>query len=111
MARMNTFIHFGFLILGWTPEAESLGEKINIVFHDLSFLSVCFLFVCFASFLYRIIEMPYAYQCCAFGVCENVYKISTPWNKGDNSSVDELHKKDAGLLQVQGKNCCCVRKL
>ncbi|ERE88327.1 leucine-rich repeat-containing G-protein coupled receptor [Cricetulus griseus] len=48
-----------------------------------------------------IIEMPYAYQCCAFGVCENIYKISTPWNKGDNSSVDDLHKKDTGLLQVQ----------
>lgn len=50
--------------------------------------------------------MPYAYQCCAFGVCENIYKISTPWNKGDNNSVDDLHKKDTGLLQVQGKNCC-----
>ncbi|ERE88328.1 leucine-rich repeat-containing G-protein coupled receptor [Cricetulus griseus] len=49
----------------------------------------------------KIIEMPYAYQCCAFGVCENIYKISTPWNKGDNSSVDDLHKKDTGLLQVQ----------
>uniref|UniRef100_A0A8C6CVP3 Leucine rich repeat containing G protein-coupled receptor 5 n=1 Tax=Moschus moschiferus TaxID=68415 RepID=A0A8C6CVP3_MOSMO len=24
----------------------------------------------------KVIEMPYAYQCCAFGVCENVYKIS-----------------------------------
>uniref|UniRef100_A0A8C2LFT1 Leucine rich repeat containing G protein coupled receptor 5 n=1 Tax=Cricetulus griseus TaxID=10029 RepID=A0A8C2LFT1_CRIGR len=49
----------------------------------------------------KIIEMPYAYQCCAFGVCENIYKISTPWNKGDNNSVDDLHKKDTGLLQVQ----------
>ncbi|XP_036025302.1 leucine-rich repeat-containing G-protein coupled receptor 5 [Onychomys torridus] len=49
----------------------------------------------------KIIEMPYAYQCCAFGVCENVYKISNPWNKGGNSSVDDLHKKDAGLFQVQ----------
>ncbi|XP_055482156.1 leucine-rich repeat-containing G-protein coupled receptor 5 isoform X3 [Psammomys obesus] len=49
----------------------------------------------------KIIEMPYAYQCCAFGVCENVYKISNQWSKGDNSSVDDLHKKDAGLFQVQ----------
>ncbi|XP_020034571.1 leucine-rich repeat-containing G-protein coupled receptor 5 isoform X2 [Castor canadensis] len=49
----------------------------------------------------KIIEMPYAYQCCAFGVCENVYKISNQWNKDDNSSVDDLHKKDAGMFQVQ----------
>lgn len=45
--------------------------------------------------------MPYAYQCCAFGVCENAYKISNQWNKGDNSSMDDLHKKDAGMFQVQ----------
>ena len=47
--------------------------------------------------------MPYAYQCCAFGVCENVYKISNQWNKGNNSSSEDVHKKDAGIFQVQGK--------
>uniref|UniRef100_A0A8C5XL25 Leucine rich repeat containing G protein-coupled receptor 5 n=1 Tax=Microcebus murinus TaxID=30608 RepID=A0A8C5XL25_MICMU len=49
----------------------------------------------------KVIEMPYAYQCCAFGVCENVYKISNQWNKGDNSSMDDLYKKDTGMFQVQ----------
>lgn len=49
--------------------------------------------------------MPYAYQCCTFGVCENVYKTSNQWDKGDNSSTDDLHKKDAGMFQVQGKTC------
>ncbi|XP_045869406.1 leucine-rich repeat-containing G-protein coupled receptor 5 isoform X1 [Meles meles] len=49
----------------------------------------------------KVIEMPYAYQCCAFGVCENVYKISNQWNKEDNSTTDDLHKKDAGMFQVQ----------
>uniref|UniRef100_A0A8C2V574 Leucine rich repeat containing G protein-coupled receptor 5 n=1 Tax=Chinchilla lanigera TaxID=34839 RepID=A0A8C2V574_CHILA len=49
----------------------------------------------------KVIEMPYAYQCCAFGVCENIYKISNQWNKGDNSSVDYFHKKDTGMFQVQ----------
>lgn len=47
--------------------------------------------------------MPYAYQCCAFGVCENVYKTPNQRDKGDNSSTDDLHKKDAGMFQVQGK--------
>ncbi|XP_036773525.2 leucine-rich repeat-containing G-protein coupled receptor 5 isoform X2 [Manis pentadactyla] len=49
----------------------------------------------------KVIEMPYAYQCCTFGVCENVYKTSNQWDKGDNSSTDDLHKKDAGMFQVQ----------
>nr|XP_045728912.2 leucine-rich repeat-containing G-protein coupled receptor 5 isoform X1 [Mirounga angustirostris] len=49
----------------------------------------------------KVIEMPYAYQCCAFGVCENVYKISNQWNKEDNRSTDDLYKKDAGMSQVQ----------
>nr|XP_017524374.1 leucine-rich repeat-containing G-protein coupled receptor 5 isoform X2 [Manis javanica] len=49
----------------------------------------------------KVIEMPYAYQCCAFGVCENVYKTPNQRDKGDNSSTDDLHKKDAGMFQVQ----------
>ncbi|XP_001495480.4 leucine-rich repeat-containing G-protein coupled receptor 5 isoform X2 [Equus caballus] len=49
----------------------------------------------------KVIEMPYAYQCCAFGVCESVYKISSQRNEGDNSSTGDLHRKDEGMLQVQ----------
>ncbi|XP_075602873.1 leucine-rich repeat-containing G-protein coupled receptor 5 isoform X2 [Balearica regulorum gibbericeps] len=49
----------------------------------------------------KVMEMPYAYQCCAFGVCESHYKISSQWNKDENSSIDDFHRKDAGLLQIQ----------
>ncbi|XP_056372352.1 leucine-rich repeat-containing G-protein coupled receptor 5 isoform X1 [Oenanthe melanoleuca] len=49
----------------------------------------------------KVMEMPYAYQCCAFGACENHYRISSQWNKDDNSSTDDFHRKDAGLLQIQ----------
>ncbi|NXC81622.1 LGR5 protein, partial [Cercotrichas coryphoeus] len=48
----------------------------------------------------KVMEMPYAYQCCAFGACENHYRISSQWNKDDNST-DDFHRKDAGLLQIQ----------
>ncbi|OWK56090.1 Leucine-rich repeat-containing G-protein coupled receptor 5 [Lonchura striata] len=53
------------------------------------------------EYLQRVIEMPYAYQCCAFGACESHYRISSQWNKDDNSSLDDFHRKDAGLLQIQ----------
>ncbi|XP_040451712.1 leucine-rich repeat-containing G-protein coupled receptor 5 isoform X3 [Falco naumanni] len=48
----------------------------------------------------KVMEMPYAYQCCAFGVCESHYKISSQWNKDENSSIDDFHRRDAGLLQI-----------
>ncbi|NXJ03511.1 LGR5 protein, partial [Odontophorus gujanensis] len=49
----------------------------------------------------KVMEMPYAYQCCAFGACESHYKISSQWNKDENSSTDDFHRKDIGLLQIQ----------
>uniref|UniRef100_A0A674JY43 Leucine rich repeat containing G protein-coupled receptor 5 n=1 Tax=Terrapene triunguis TaxID=2587831 RepID=A0A674JY43_9SAUR len=49
----------------------------------------------------KVIEMPYAYQCCAFGTCESHYKISNQWNKDENSSADDFHKKDSGMLHIQ----------
>ncbi|NWH81848.1 LGR5 protein, partial [Piaya cayana] len=49
----------------------------------------------------KVIEMPYAYQCCAFGASESHYKISSQWNRDENNSMDDFHRKDAGLLQIQ----------
>uniref|UniRef100_A0A8C6ZJ36 Leucine rich repeat containing G protein-coupled receptor 5 n=1 Tax=Nothoprocta perdicaria TaxID=30464 RepID=A0A8C6ZJ36_NOTPE len=49
----------------------------------------------------KVMEMPYAYQCCAFGACESHYKISSQWGKDENSSLDDFHRKDTGLLQIQ----------
>uniref|UniRef100_A0A663F1F9 Leucine rich repeat containing G protein-coupled receptor 5 n=1 Tax=Aquila chrysaetos chrysaetos TaxID=223781 RepID=A0A663F1F9_AQUCH len=49
----------------------------------------------------KVMEMPYAYQCCAFGACESHYKFSSQWSKEENSSIDDFHRKDAGLLQIQ----------
>ncbi|KAM4748557.1 leucine-rich repeat-containing G-protein coupled receptor 5 [Rhinophrynus dorsalis] len=49
----------------------------------------------------RVMEMPYAYQCCAFGVCENLLKHSSQWNKDENSSTDDFYRRDTGLLHLQ----------
>ncbi|XP_063303074.1 leucine-rich repeat-containing G-protein coupled receptor 5 [Pelobates fuscus] len=49
----------------------------------------------------RVMEMPYAYQCCAFGACENLLKHSSQWNKDDNISTDDAYQKDAGPLHLQ----------
>uniref|UniRef100_A0A8D0G7F6 Leucine rich repeat containing G protein-coupled receptor 5 n=1 Tax=Sphenodon punctatus TaxID=8508 RepID=A0A8D0G7F6_SPHPU len=49
-------------------------------------------------------KMPYAYQCCAFGACESHYKIPSQWNKDENISTEDLHKKDAGMLYIHDEH-------
>ncbi|OCT87465.1 leucine-rich repeat-containing G-protein coupled receptor 5A-like [Xenopus laevis] len=48
----------------------------------------------------RVMEMPYAYQCCAFAVCENLKHLGQ-MNKDENSSADDFYRKDIGLLHLQ----------
>ncbi|MGH0136440.1 UNVERIFIED_CONTAM: hypothetical protein FKN15_049909 [Acipenser sinensis] len=49
----------------------------------------------------RVMEMPYAFQCCAFVSCENHNKLSSPWDKDENRSTDHFVKKDSGILLSQ----------
>ncbi|XP_053249688.1 leucine-rich repeat-containing G-protein coupled receptor 6 isoform X3 [Podarcis raffonei] len=47
----------------------------------------------------RVLEVPYAYQCCAYGACSNFFKMSSQWDSEDMSPEDEDgHKRTLGLL-------------
>uniref|UniRef100_A0A8C5F0A9 Leucine rich repeat containing G protein-coupled receptor 6 n=1 Tax=Gopherus evgoodei TaxID=1825980 RepID=A0A8C5F0A9_9SAUR len=47
----------------------------------------------------RILEVPYAYQCCAYGVCSSFFKVSSQWETEDVSLEDEdAHKRSMGLF-------------
>nr|XP_034983425.1 leucine-rich repeat-containing G-protein coupled receptor 5 isoform X1 [Zootoca vivipara] len=48
----------------------------------------------------KVIEMPYAYQCCAFGACDGHYKIQNQWNRDENSSAEEFQRKDVGVFHT-----------
>ncbi|MGH0163081.1 UNVERIFIED_CONTAM: hypothetical protein FKN15_073816 [Acipenser sinensis] len=48
-----------------------------------------------------VMEMPYAFQCCAFVSCEIHNKLSNPWDKDENRSTDHFVKKDSGILLSQ----------
>uniref|UniRef100_A0A8C8SD08 Leucine rich repeat containing G protein-coupled receptor 6 n=1 Tax=Pelusios castaneus TaxID=367368 RepID=A0A8C8SD08_9SAUR len=39
----------------------------------------------------RILEVPYAYQCCAYGPCGNFFKVSSQWETDEMSLEDEVH--------------------
>ncbi|XP_062996415.1 leucine-rich repeat-containing G-protein coupled receptor 6 [Elgaria multicarinata webbii] len=53
----------------------------------------------------RVLEVPYAYQCCAYGACGNFFKVSSQWDSEDMSPEDEDgHKKTLGLLPGHADN-------
>ncbi|XP_040841720.1 leucine-rich repeat-containing G-protein coupled receptor 6 [Ochotona curzoniae] len=52
----------------------------------------------------RILEVPYAYQCCAYGVCASFFKASGQWEVQDLHLEEEAPKRPLGLLAGQAEN-------
>ncbi|XP_067387721.1 leucine-rich repeat-containing G-protein coupled receptor 6 [Emydura macquarii macquarii] len=53
----------------------------------------------------RILEVPYAYQCCAYGACSNFFKVSSQREIEDMSPEDEDgHKRAMGLFPGHADN-------
>ncbi|ERE74351.1 leucine-rich repeat-containing G-protein coupled receptor [Cricetulus griseus] len=55
----------------------------------------------------RILEVPYAYQCCAYGICASFFKTSGQWQAEDfHLEEEEAPKRPLGLLAGQAENHC-----
>uniref|UniRef100_A0A452TC32 Leucine rich repeat containing G protein-coupled receptor 6 n=1 Tax=Ursus maritimus TaxID=29073 RepID=A0A452TC32_URSMA len=53
----------------------------------------------------RILEVPYAYQCCAYGVCASFFKASGQWEAEDfHLDEEDTPKRPPGLLAGQAEN-------
>ncbi|MEJ1270095.1 hypothetical protein NN561_000915 [Cricetulus griseus] len=53
----------------------------------------------------RILEVPYAYQCCAYGICASFFKTSGQWQAEDfHLEEEEAPKRPLGLLAGQAEN-------
>ncbi|XP_048354352.1 leucine-rich repeat-containing G-protein coupled receptor 6 isoform X2 [Sphaerodactylus townsendi] len=53
----------------------------------------------------RVLEVPYAYQCCAYGACGNFFKASSQWDSEDVSPEDEDgHKRSSGQFPSHADN-------
>uniref|UniRef100_A0A3B3SLW2 Leucine rich repeat containing G protein-coupled receptor 6 n=1 Tax=Paramormyrops kingsleyae TaxID=1676925 RepID=A0A3B3SLW2_9TELE len=49
----------------------------------------------------RVIEMPYAYQCCVYGVCNGNYKAGSHWEAEKLQNQEEdLQKRNIGLFPL-----------
>ncbi|XP_051515733.1 leucine-rich repeat-containing G-protein coupled receptor 6 isoform X2 [Myxocyprinus asiaticus] len=51
----------------------------------------------------RVIEMPYAYQCCVFGAC-NSYKAASQWEDQTGNEEEDLQKKALSLFPIHTDN-------
>ncbi|XP_027882582.1 leucine-rich repeat-containing G-protein coupled receptor 6 [Xiphophorus couchianus] len=47
----------------------------------------------------RVIEMPYAYQCCVYASC-NTYKPTTQWDTELSNTNEDLHKRTVAIYPV-----------
>uniref|UniRef100_A0A2R9A3B0 Leucine rich repeat containing G protein-coupled receptor 6 n=1 Tax=Pan paniscus TaxID=9597 RepID=A0A2R9A3B0_PANPA len=55
----------------------------------------------------RILEVPYAYQCCPYGMCASFFKASGQWEAEDlHLDDEESSKRPLGLLARQAENHC-----
>uniref|UniRef100_H3DC37 Leucine rich repeat containing G protein-coupled receptor 6 n=1 Tax=Tetraodon nigroviridis TaxID=99883 RepID=H3DC37_TETNG len=47
----------------------------------------------------RVVEMPYAYQCCVYGSCDS-YKAAGQWGTEQSHADEDLHKRTAPVYPV-----------
>uniref|UniRef100_A0A672UZR9 Leucine rich repeat containing G protein-coupled receptor 6 n=1 Tax=Strigops habroptila TaxID=2489341 RepID=A0A672UZR9_STRHB len=53
----------------------------------------------------RVLEVPYAYQCCAYGSCSSFFKMSNQWETEDMSPEEEdPHKRTMELFPGHADN-------
>lgn len=53
----------------------------------------------------RIIEMPYAYQCCVYGSCES-YKPASQWDAEQSNTDEDLHKRTVAMYPIHADANC-----
>ena len=53
----------------------------------------------------RVIEMPYAYQCCVYGSCDG-YKSATQWEAEQSNADDDPHKRTIALYPGHADTHC-----
>lgn len=57
----------------------------------------------------RVIEMPYAYQCCVYGSCAS-YKSAGQWEAEHRSIDEDLHKRTVAIYPIHADAHCKKRK-
>lgn len=53
----------------------------------------------------RVIEMPYAYQCCVYGSCDS-YKSASQWDTEQGNADEDLHKRTVAMYPIHADTHC-----
>lgn len=53
----------------------------------------------------RVIEMPYAYQCCVYGSCAS-YKSAGQWEAEHSDTDEDLHKRTVAMYPIHTDAHC-----
>lgn len=71
------------------------------------FVVALFFLVCYkyGSICYRVIEMPYAYQCCVYGSCDS-YKPASQWDTEQSNTDEDLHKRTVAMYPIHADTHC-----
>lgn len=58
-----------------------------------------------SSVFHRVIEMPYAYQCCVYGSCDS-YKPAGQWDTEQSNNDEDLHKRTVAIYPIHADTHC-----
>uniref|UniRef100_A0A8D3CJ97 G-protein coupled receptors family 1 profile domain-containing protein n=1 Tax=Scophthalmus maximus TaxID=52904 RepID=A0A8D3CJ97_SCOMX len=53
----------------------------------------------------RVMEMPYAYQCCVYGSCDS-YKPAGQWDTEQSNTDEDLHKRTVAMYPIHTDTHC-----
>uniref|UniRef100_A0ABI7XS57 Leucine rich repeat containing G protein-coupled receptor 6 n=1 Tax=Felis catus TaxID=9685 RepID=A0ABI7XS57_FELCA len=93
----------------WEIGADTFSQLSSLRALDLSWNAIRSIhpeaFVTLRSLVKLILEVPYAYQCCAYGVCASFFKASGQWEAEDfHLDEEEPPKRPLGLLAGRAEN-------
>lgn len=61
--------------------------------------------ILFPRVCYRVMEMPYAYQCCVYGSCDS-YKPAGQWDTEQSNTDEDLHKRTVAMYPIHTDTHC-----
>ncbi|XP_017652939.1 leucine-rich repeat-containing G-protein coupled receptor 6 isoform X3 [Nannospalax galili] len=93
----------------WEIGADTFSQLSSLQALDLSWNAIRSIhpeaFSTLRSLVKLILEVPYAYQCCAYGICASFFKTSGQWQAEDlHLEEEEAPKKTLNLLAGQAEN-------
>lgn len=84
---------------------EENCPKTEVLADTSDFAADLLLIMLFWSLCFRVIEMPYAYQCCVYTSCDS-YKQANQWDAELSNTHEDLHKRTVAMYPIHADTHC-----